>query len=59
MEHNPESLKYTIGQRICWKDSNGVLIEGTVTNVGFESVEVVYGRVGCEVKFENIIQKTS
>jgi hypothetical protein len=59
MEHNPESLKYTIGQRICWKDSNGVLIEGTVTNVSFESVEVVYGRVGCEVKFKDIIQKNS
>mgnify|MGYP000113811521 CR=1 FL=1 len=59
MEHNPESLKYTIGQRICWKDSNGVLLEGTVTNVSFHGVDVVCGRAGFEVKFEDIIQKNS
>jgi len=59
MENNPESLKYTIGQRICWKDSNGVLLEGTVANVSFHGVEVVSGRVGYEVKFEDIIKKNS
>jgi plastocyanin len=55
MDNNPETLKYSLGQKVCWQDENGSLHEGTVINVSFHAVEVTSGGEEYQVNFDMIV----
>jgi len=58
MDHNPETLKYTIGQQICWRNVfTDTLEEGPVTNVGFYGIDVRFDNDEYTIPFEHIIQQ--
>jgi len=56
MYNNPETLKYSLGQKVCWQDENGSLHEGTVINVSFHAVEVTSGEEEYLVTFDQIVR---
>ena len=57
MYNNPETLKYTLGQKVQWQiPSSEVQEEGTVINVDFYGVDVSNGTEEYWVPFDNLIQ---
>ena len=56
MNNNPETLKYTLGHKVCWQDENCTLHEGTIINVSFHGVEVTSGGEEHQVPFDQIVR---
>lgn len=56
MNTNPESLKYTLGQKVFWKNENADTVDsGTVINVDYAGVDVTQGIEECWIPFDHIL----
>ena len=54
--NNPESLKYTLGQKVYWQNESTETVQGgTVINVDFNGVDVTSGTDEYWVPFDKII----
>ena len=59
MNTNPESLKYTLGQKVYWQNESTEAIEGgTVINVNFSGVDVTQGIEEYWIPFDKILHTT-
>ena len=56
MHNNPETLKYKVGDKVRWRNEDGIQ-EGTVTNVDFYVLDVLLHGEEIWIPFVTISQK--
>jgi hypothetical protein len=55
MNANPETLKYTLGQKVVWQDEDYSYKQGVVINVGFKGLDVLSNAEEFEVPYEAVV----
>jgi hypothetical protein len=54
-DNNPESLKYTIGQKVTWQEQDGSVQQGIVINVGYKQLDVIRDAEEVQVAFDMVL----
>ena len=52
---NPETLKYSIGQKVTWQEHDGSVQQGIVINVGYNGLDVLQDTEELQIPFDLII----
>jgi len=54
-DNNPESLKYSIGQKVTWQEQDGSVQQGIVINVGYNGLDVIQDTEEVQVAFDMVL----
>ena len=53
--NNPETLKYSIGQKVTWQEQDGSIQQGIVINVGYNGLDVIQDAEEIQVAFDMVL----
>jgi plastocyanin len=56
--NNPETLKYSIGQKVTWQERDGSVHQGIVINVGYNGLDILQDVEEIQVPFDLIINRS-